>query len=46
MTNINFKTRNTVSNAHKMIPPPPYVVMAKSLFCSGKPHNHADKNLK
>ena len=27
-------------------PPPPYVGMAKSLFCSGKPQNHADKNLK
>ena len=25
---------------------PPYVVMAKSLFCSGTPQNHADKNLK
>ena len=26
--------------------PLPYVVMAKSLFCSGKPQNHADKSLK
>ena len=25
---------------------PPNVVMAKSMFCSGKPQNHADKNLK
>ena len=41
------KTRNTVSNAHKMIPPrSPMFCMAKSLFCSGKPQNHSNKNLK
>ena len=41
------KTRNTVSNAHKMIPPRfPMFCMAKSLFCSGKPQNHADKKFK
>ena len=39
------KTRNAVSNAHKMIPPPPMFCMAKSLFCSGKPQNQSNEIL-
>ena len=43
----NKQTRNTVSNAHKMIPPRSTMFcMAKSLFYSGKPQNHSNKNLK
>ena len=41
------KTRNTLSNAQKNDTPHfPMFCMAKSLYCSGKPQNHSNKNLK
>ena len=44
-----IRKKNTVSNAHKMIPPaPPCFVWQSPCFALGNPkfQNHADKNLK
>ena len=40
------QTRNTVSNAHKMIPPLPNVLYGKVLVLLWKPQNHSNKNFK